>query len=80
MRSGFAQVSSPTRVSGKQGSLWKLLMYCSHFTFRSGHTHTRTKELLQHASSAHYGVLCPLAQMGNLRGYVSVLILEKQGL
>ena len=80
MHFGFAQLSSPTCVSRKLAFMWKLLAYCSHFIFKSDHTHTCTKELLQHAISAHYRVLCPLAQMENLWGYVSILILENQRL
>lgn len=74
---GFAQLSSPTRVSGMPAFMWKWLAYCSHFMFKSGHKHTHAQK---NAISAHYRVLCPLAQMENLRGDVSILIPENQRL
>lgn len=77
MHFGFAQLSSPTCVSGMPAFMWKWLAYCSHFMFKSSHKHIHAQK---NAISAHYRVLCPLAQMENLHGHVSILIPENQRL
>lgn len=77
MRFGFAQLSSPTYVSGMPAFVGKWLAYCSHFIFKSSHKHTHAQK---NTISAHYRVLCPLAQMENLRRDVSILIPKNQRL